>query len=569
MMFDTIKRFKIFIIMLLFVFTVNIAAPAPVYAAFGLDEVGKAFKSLGDGAKNIVSSVTDGIKDVVSNVGDGIKNVASSIAEGIGDVVDKAKEIVNIVKTTIKGAIDSATDMGKQIAGTIKETGDEIKKEVGQTVKEVGDNLKQAGSEFKSDVDKAKAAVKADIEAKINKGITSVKDYVSGAKNNFKEFTEMVEDFKAKGIDIVKEAEKELDQKIVNPVLSRLETETKKAKEGIKQASSDFKNVFAAGSKKAPEGFDLAGDALKNYLKADSKSIEFMSGLKDFSTDSQSGKVAASLGGAYVKTTKDLEGQAKNDISVHEKLFDASAWLGPKVSADYKGKFFNDQVTLTAKTENNLGLLLKANGNLKYLKDGALIDAKGKIEAVAGAKTVNDVGLTTNIGGGLGAGTALHVEAMAGADARANGTLYAGKNGIELKGKAEAKCGAWVEGNVNSSVKYKGQDLFGFGAGGGAGLGVGAGVEGGFSFRTNKVGFQDVGFTLGPIKVKGSFYVNPVAISELATDKVKEAVQFVEKKVDSVKDNLKEVGNNIKQVGNDLKKTGESVKDLFGKLWGN
>jgi len=248
-------------------------------------------------------------------------------------------------------------------------------------------------------------------------------------------------------------------------------------------------------------------------------------------------KASMSFGGCKLTTGADINGQAGNEISKHEALLKAEAWLGPKietgVSADYlggAGKFSLDNRFVA-------GLDAKAEGNVKWLKDGAVLDAKGKVNLVAGLH--NTTTLQNNIKmGDMGLNQTAVLDLVAGAQAKANGTAYLGKNGVELQGGAEARVGLWADAKGASSVQYKGQNLFTAEGTAGAGLGLGAGAKGGFSMRADKVGFS-AQVTLGPFKLGGGIYVNPVAVGQMAWDGAKNVANTVASGIKNFASNLK------------------------------
>ena len=512
----TNKKMKLYAIFMSVIFTLCFATPEPAHAGFF------------DSITSAVSSAVNTVKDTVKKGAEVVTQVAGVAIQAGSSVVEKTKEIMKnayeTAKNTVKTVVSSVFGGAKQAVDTAKDT-----------VKAVGQGAEKAAEVAKGLPDK--------LTSDINNAIDSVKDFISGKKKDFEEYRKMVTEFKENGLDLLGEKKDEvLDA--VHPVLAKMKVEAQNALKAGQTKAAEFTDFLKSTAASSAKGVDLTKDKLaEGILKNGKNAIVLASAMKEFKSGdgSQSFKNMFSMGGASFEHVGDIGGHAKGDISVHESLTKFDAYLGPRYKAEYNGKFFGDNMSVTAKTDNTLGAWARGEGNAKWMKDGAVLDAKGKVEVGAGFKSENEAQITTKLGGGYGTKTSARAEVMAGAQARANGTAYLGKNGIELSGKAEARCGAWVEGNVNHAVQYKGQDLFGVGAGGGVGAGVGAGVQGGFSFKANKIGFQNVGFTLGPVKVNATFYVNPVGMAEMAVDKGKEIAKNVAEKGKEVLDKGKEV----------------------------
>jgi hypothetical protein len=251
------------------------------------------------------------------------------------------------------------------------------------------------------------------------------------------------------------------------------------------------------------------------------------------------------LAGAKLFGEADYRGMAGNEASQNQMLLKGEAWAGPRIDSKVEGTYLNGAGKLTASNTTGLGVMAHGEGNAKWMTGDAVVDAKAKVNVVAGAYSTTTVKNTMDLGGGFGSSQTAVIDGMAGAQARANGTLYAGKNGLEASGGAEARVGAWVDAKGSASTQYKGQNLFTAEGSAGAGLGVGAGVKGGAAFRTDKVGFS-AQVTLGPVKLGGGLYVNPVAMTQLAVDKSKLVVNAV---------------------GNGLNKAADGAKKLWDKLF--
>lgn len=519
------KKLKALALMMSLVFMFTLSAPAPAHAGF-LDSITDKVKTVYDSAKETASKVVDTAKAVVDTaktVAGKVIDTAKDVAANVTEVVkETAKKVYETAKNAVQGVVKAVTGIGSKAADTVKSGVDAVKDGVGNVADAVKDLPDQASQE-------------------LSKAVDNVKDFIAGKKQDFNDFKKMVADFKDKGIDFLEEAVKEGNEKILHPVIARIQEDAQKLHEGAKKAITDFSAVMKTASK----GLDLAKDQIGPLIDKDKNSIQLASVLGELKSADGSKSLSSSfsMGGFAWDTKKDIKGHAKGDISAHELLLSADAHLGPRFKAEGNAEFFGGKLAMTGSTDNTLGVWARGDGNAKFMKDGALIDAKGSVAVGAGFKSENEGQITTQLGGGYGTKTSGTVDILVGAEASAEGKAYAGKNGIELSGKAEARCGAWVEGSANHAVQYKGNDLFGVGVGGGVGAGLGAGVEGGFSFKANKIGFKDVGFTLGPVKVKGTFYVNPVGMAEMAIDKGKEAI------------------NAVKNVAGDLQEKGKKVLD--------
>ncbi len=512
------KRFKALALMMSLVFMFTLSAPAPAHAGL-IDSITSTVSSAYDAAKKAVGGAVDTAKSIAGKVIDTTKDVAANVKDA---VVNTAKTVYETAKSAIKGVVTAVTGAGKQAASAVKDGANAVKDGAGKAVemaKDLPDNVSQ----------------------EITEAVNTVKDFIAGKKQDFESFKKVVAEFKDQGIDILKQAAEEGEEKLAHPIIARIQEDAKKAHDKAKQLVTDF----SAALKTATKGADLAKDTIGPLIDKDKNSILIASNLLELKSadESKSLSTSFSMGGVKWDTKKDIKGHAEGDISAHELLLSADAHLGPRFSAEGNAEFFGGNLKMSGSTDNTLGAWARGTGNAKFMKDGALIDAKAEAMVGVGFKSENEGQIVTQIGGGYGTKTSGRVDVLAGAEASAEGKAYAGKNGIELSGKAEARCGAWVEGSANHAVQYKGNDLFGVGVGGGVGAGLGAGVEGGFSFKANKVGFKDVGFTLGPVKVKGTFYVNPVGMAEMAIDKGKEAVQKVHEVADKGKELLGKVGN--------------------------
>ena len=500
------KRLRFFALMFCLVFMFSLSVPE------------KAEAGIWDSVTGAVGKAVNTVKDKVSDAADTVKEIATNAYE--------------TAKAGIKDFISSVTGIGKEAEKTVTGVATEVKK----SAEKVTSDVNEAASKMATTVnDNVEEAVKA---------VDNVKKYVAGDATNINEYKELLE--KSDVISSQKETKDE-DMLASHPVLARLKAAAESTKEELKKKAADFSSLF----KETVTGLDVAKDTIGPEINKGKNSIQLASALVNLksSDNDQSIKAESSLASLKWTTTKDIQGHAQGDISVHEQLLKVDASVGPRFNAEYNGKFFDDSVKVTASTDNTLGAWANATGNVKMMKDGAVIDAKGEAKVGVGFKSENKGEVVTDIAGGVGTKTSGKLDVMAGAEASAKGTAYAGKNGIELSGKLGARCGAWVDGSVNHAVQYKGNDLFGVGAGGGVGAGLGAGVEGGFSFKANKIGIQDVGFTLGPVKVKATFYVNPVGIAEAAIDKGKEVVEKSKE--------LAEKGKNL------LNKAGDSIAGIF------
>lgn len=518
------KKFKVLALITGLIFIFGLTAPAPAHAGL-FDSITGTVKKAYDAAKSTVNTVTNTAKTIVGTAID----TGKEIIENVKDVAkNTAKTIYETAKTAVKSVVTAVTGVGKKTAETVKAGADAVKDGAGKT------------AELAKDLGE-------DVAKEINDAIDNVKDFINGKKKDFNEFKKMLVEFKEQGVDILEQAAKDGEEKLVNPVIARIQEEAKKVQEGAKKIATDFSEAVKTVSEGAAKGFDFAKDKLSPLIEQGKNSYEIASIAGEYKSPDGSTELASSfsMGGVSWDTKNDIKGRAEGDISSHELLGSVDAHLGPRFKAEGSAEFFDGALSMTGSTDTVAGAWARGDGNLKFMKDGALLDAQASVNAGVGVKSVNEGEIVTQVGGGLGTRTSGSLEGMAGAEASAEGTAYLGKNGIELSGKAEARCGAWVDGSVSHAVQYKGNDLVGVGLGGGVGAGLGVGVEGGFSFQANKIGFQDVGFTLGPIEVNGTFYVNPVGMAEMAIDKGKEAIEKGRELVDKGKEFLGKVGNKL------------------------
>lgn len=518
------KRLKALALMMSLVFMFTLSAPAPAHAGW-FDDIKEKVSSTYEAVKSTAGKVVDTVKTVAGTAIDTAKSVAANVTEVVKNTAEKVYETA---KNAVKSVVKAVTGIGTKAADTVKSGVDAVKDGAGKAADLAKDLPDKVSQELSAAVD-------------------NVKDFIAGKKEDFEEFKKVIAKFKEEGIDILQKAKEEGEEKILHPVIARIQEDAQKLHEGAKKVMTDF----SAAVKTASKGLDLAKDQIGPLIDKSKNSIQIASAMGDFKNSDGSASLATSfsMGGLTWDTKKDIKGHAKGDISAHELLLSADAHLGPRFKAEGNAELFGGKVAMTGSTDNILGAWAQGEGNAKFMKDGALIDAKASAAVGAGFKSSNEGQITTQIGGGYGTKTSGTLDVLAGAEASAEGKAYAGKNGIELSGKAEARCGAWVEGSANHAVQYKGSDLFGVGVGGGVGAGLGAGVEGGFSFKANKIGFKDVGFTLGPVKVKGTFYVNPVGMAEMAVDKGKEAAKAIsnvaDRAVDKGKEFLGKVGDKL------------------------
>ncbi len=514
------KKFKVLATIMSLVFMFSLAAPPPAHAGW-LDSVTSTVKGAYEAAKSTVTKTVDTVKTVVGTTIDTAKDVAANVKEV---VTNTAKKVYETAKTAVKSVVTAVTGAGKKVADTAKAGADAVKDGAGKAA----DLAKDLGD---------------DVSNELTAAIDNVKDFIAGKKEDFKDFQKMLVEFKDQGIDIIKMAAEEGEEKLVHPALAKIQEQAEKAKEGAKKIATDF----GAALKGAAKGFDLAADKLGPIIDKGKNSFQIASALGEFKSPGGAASLdtSFSMGGVSWDTKNNIKGRAEGDISSAELLGSVDAHIGPRFKAEGNAEFFNGALAMTGSTDTVVGGWARGDGNLKFMKDGALLDAQASANVGVGVKSVNEGEITTQVGGGYGTRTSGSLEAMAGAEAGAEGTAYLGKNGIELSGKAEARCGAWVDGSASHAIQYKGNDLIGVGVGGGVGAGLGAGVEGGFAFQANKVGFQDVGFTLGPIKVNGTFYVNPVGMAEMAIDKGREAIDKGREVVDKGKELLGKIGDKL------------------------
>jgi len=233
------------------------------------------------------------------------------------------------------------------------------------------------------------------------------------------------------------------------------------------------------------------------------------------------------------------------------KILEGNFYMGPRFSNETTMNYLGGKGKLEFKSDTTLGLDSMAEGKMKFMAGGAIVNGAGHADVVAGFCSVNKLKNNIDLGNGVSNKTVSMVEAIAGGNARANGKVYVGGNGIELGYGAKARVGAWIEGKVTNSLKVDGKELFVAKGSAGAGLGVGIGAEGKFAFRIDRVGF-DGEVTLGPFTLGGGTYVNPKAVAELAFDRGGKAVRYVKAKSRKLVDNAKRKFADAKRKASDM-----------------
>jgi len=237
--------------------------------------------------------------------------------------------------------------------------------------------------------------------------------------------------------------------------------------------------------------------------------------LKTAAAISETEKVESSWGtrDASFDKVDDALGTARGEISTHKKLDGMDAYSGlrytrtAKTAGKNKKTKIQDTSTFGVWSEGTFGALA--------FEKGAILDVKS-----------ND----NSIGSGLKHTrleqyesehilSATKADGVVGAEARAEGNYYVGKNGIELGGSAAAKVGAWVESDSGITFKAgNNRNVASVVSGVSVGASLGAGAEGNVSLRNDRVGLE-VGVDVGFVKLKLGGYVNPIGIFEAVKDK--------------------------------------------------
>lgn len=594
---NSVKLFSVLILAVLLV--TSVAPPAHAGFLGGVvDAVKSGVSSVTGAVKGAVSSVTGAVSGAVSSVvgavKSGVSGVVGSITSGVSGVVDAVKGavggVVGAVKDVAGKVYETVKDTVKNVLGTITGTLPKVIEQVQGAVQGAAQGavggLAGAANGVAGMIDKAAggaadiagklAGLPADIQKKVQDGIANIKDYISGKANDASNFLGMVKEFgvnlfenakkttvdlAGKGLDMLKDG-----AKAVNPILASIASLQAKGAAMAAEKALDVAKFVQEKAAEAPGfieklktgaiGLFQKGQELADKYKGDAaetiaKNFEKLTGLRGdpakynktfgemFNVSAKEGNAAASasmsFGGYNIKTGADLQGEAGNEISKHQRLIKGEAWLGPKIDTHVEAGYLGGRGKMSLDNRFVAGLDAQFEGNAKWLTGGALVDAKGKVDVVAGVHNTTTFQNSLKLSENYGVKQTAIVDVVAGAQAKANGTLYAGKNGVEVSGGAEARVGLWADAKGSTAMQYKGQNLFTAEGSAGAGLGVGAGVKGGVAFRADKVGFN-ASVTLGPVKLGGGIYVNPVAMTEMAIDKGKQAVG-------AVTDTAKKVGN--------------------------
>lgn len=546
---------RFFILLLLVVF-LQVLAAAPAHA----QDEGGASSGSSDGASSGASDGAssdgsgDGAGDAATN---GDEDVKEKIEDTFGSVVEAGKEVYESIKDTVKDVIGSLTGAGGDAAAGAGDAAG------GDTA--AGGEDAAGGSSMDELISKLNEGGLEDLASQIQSGVDNVESFVNGEAESGQEFVDMIKsagDQMGQPIDLYGDAQKLGDE---NPILKDVETLSDNlatdatdvadsVKQSLTQAGDGAEGVYAEGGSLA-EGYK--GDAEKTM----SDQIDTLSGLRAdpaafektygemFNVKGTSGDTTASasmsLAGASLFTGADDRGKAGNDISQNSLLLKGDAYVGARIDASVESSYLGGAGKFSAENQTTLGLSAQGEGNAKWMTGDAVLDAKARAEVTAGITSSTTVKNEINLGGGMSNNTTAVVDAVAGAQATADGKLYAGKNGLEASGSAEARVGAWVDGKATTGVQYKGENVFSATGTAGAGLGVGAGVSGGAAFRTDKVGFN-AQVTLGPVKLGGGVYVNPVAMGQMAVDKGSQAIAAV--------------GNGAKAIGN-------GARNLWNRLF--
>ena len=502
------KKLKILATIMGLVFMFSLATPPPAHAGW-LDSVTNTVQDAYEAAKDTVTGAVDAVQTVVGATIDTAKDIASNVK----DVVENtAKTVYETAKTTIKSVVTGVTGVGQKATEAFKDG-------VGKT----GDLAKDLGDAVANELTSA---------------IYDVKDFIADKKTDFKAFQKMINEFKEQGIDIIEMAAAEGEKNIVHPVMAKIAELAEKNDKNFKKIVTGFEEI----PKTASKDLGIVQDFFGSLIDQGKNSYMLASELSEFGSPNGAANLATSFnkGGTSWGSFK---GNAEGSTSSNGMSGSFDALLGERFKAEGSTQLFG--ATLSGSTDTVAGAWANGDGTFKFMKDGTLIDAQGSTNVGVGIKSVNEGQINQKLIGNYGSLTSGSLTGLAGAEANAEGNVYYGDKGIEFGGSLGARCGAWADASLSNAVQYKDTDLMGMGISGGAGVGLGIGVEGGFSFRDNKVGFQDIAVTLGPFELGGTFYVNPVGIAEMAIDKGNEAVQLGREIADKGKELLDKVGNKL------------------------
>lgn len=565
------NNFRILSIAIILILTLGIAMPQPAHAGF----VGSMVSGAVNSVKGAVSGVVDTVKGAVGGVVDTFKGAVSG-------AINATKEVFNQVKDTVKGVVGSFMGTGNAIAGAVGQAAGSVSSAVSGAVgaatgaaggamdmlKGIGEKAMGAIGGFQSTIDAVKGIMADKSLNLIDKVKNSITQFKTDLGGNLGDISDLIADGKNKLLDGLKDPSSllgpVLGEVTKNPVIEELMNVGKglaakgtemfasitekgseylnKAKEfggnvltaaGEAVSKNDFLQKTAAYSNKLSEMVSAKADAVqfnKQYGELFNNKVD-ANGVK--------GSSMMSFAGLDISTKDNVHDRANAIPGATNLTTKVDGHLGLKLDASISKT--GENYSVSAATRNVVGLSAYGEGSLKWMEGGTLASASGNAQVAAGVVSSNELSGKVNLSENFGAKADVQINGLAGADASVKGNAYIGRNGIELKGGAEARAGLWADAAGSTGVQYKGQNLFTASGTAGAGLGVGAGVKGGAAFRLDKVGF-DASVTLGPVKLGGGIYVNPQAVAQLGFDKGKQAVNAV---------------------GNGLKSAGGWVKSWF------
>jgi hypothetical protein len=579
-------------------------------ASSAVSSVKSTVSSAVDTVKSTVSSVVSTATSAVSGAVSAVKGAYDSVKGAATGVMNSVKGVASGVMDSVKGLIGGLTGEGKAVVEKVKEAVDTGIKEAASAVQGAAGaasgglggfmdklgNISQMGGAL---ADKLKEKV-GSITGILKEGATNGFSKVTDAIGEFKEFVTsngitgadgMVQKFADMSKENLSNLLKNDPSKLLgdmisgakagaNPILAELTNLGDKLKEKgmdftkfVADKGSSVLGTLKAGAtkifvdgKEAAQGAIAASvqgaqAAMRTINKEISNPVAFQKSIADklkFNTTADVASVAGFnvtrdgyasanlLTGSNISGGAMDEGPKKNQESI---ILDAHLGL----RGDISGKIEGDNYSVTANARAVAGLSGYGEGSLKWMKDGTLVQASARAEAVAGLHGIAQASANAQLSENFGAKGDVYGSVMVGAGARAKGKVYAGDMGVEIGGNAEARVGAWVDGEAKTSLTYQGESLFSAKGSAGAGLGVGAGIGGGASLRLDKIGFEG-SITLGPVKLGGGVYVNPKAVAHLAFDKGKEAAQAVgnvaNKVGDAVSDRAQKIGSGAKKLWN-------------------
>ncbi len=586
------NKFKIISILVIFVFMFGFVMPQPAEAG------------MWDSVKSVASSAVSAVKDTATSAYNSVKNTVTS---AVSTVKNTAVSAYNSVKDGIKGAISSVTGsvtggggIKETITGAVKSIGGSAASKISDKIKEIAGGAEGALSKL--------SGLPAGLSEKITGSIGVLKDLfgkeaegiVGSVKDKITDFAEKLgigsDSFSEKVSGLLEPnslIEKFKGLVAKHPLADRI----KDIQENLVNMTGSATDILKDKMGKIPGLVDKAGKGLADKAKGflaranmtkdgvtaaiydTSKKVSGLSKIVDNpvafdkkmkevfknSSETANSKTSSSLsfGGVKFEGMADIYGRANDDINKNQAVFRGEAYLGPKLESKATLDYLDGRGKLEASTRNVLGLDAVGEGNIRWMKDGDVVSAKGNAHVVAGFHSENKVRNQIQLSENFANDSSAVLDVVAGADAKAKGTAYHGENGIELGASAEARVGIWADAAGSTSMDYKGESLFSAKGNAGAGLGLGAGAGAGASFRLDRLGFEGK-VTLGPFKLGGGVYVNPKAIGQLAYDKGGQAVSYVADKGRAAAD---KVGDAAKATGNFFKSGASKVGGWVGSLW--